>query len=93
MHPGQFVTSLPTCVARRWLTVCVQTEFSSLLKAINCYFPDSDYPTHVYPRVQAQMVRLFDRLVARGVVKSIRLKSGGWTAQWPCWTKNWLEPD
>lgn len=39
------------------------------------------------------MVRLFDRLVARGVVESIRLESGGWTAQWPCWTKNWLEPD
>ncbi|RSL83814.1 hypothetical protein CEP52_016612 [Fusarium oligoseptatum] len=72
---------------------CVQKEFPSLLKAINCYFPGSDYPTHVYPRVQAQMVRLFDRLVARGVVQSIRLESGGWTAKWPCWTKNWLEPD
>ncbi|RSL46957.1 hypothetical protein CEP54_013620 [Fusarium duplospermum] len=72
---------------------CTQNEFPSLLKAINCYFPGSDYPTHVYPRVQAQMARLFDRLVARGVVQSIRLESGGWTAKWPCWTKNWLEPD
>ncbi|EEU34518.1 uncharacterized protein NECHADRAFT_88023 [Fusarium vanettenii 77-13-4] len=34
---------------------CTQKEFPSLLQAINCYFPDSDYPTHVYPRVQAQM--------------------------------------
>ncbi|KAF7554577.1 hypothetical protein G7046_g6776 [Stylonectria norvegica] len=72
---------------------CTQKELPSLLQAINCYFPDSEYPALVTPRIQHRLHRLFDTLVSDGVVVSAKLDTGGWKANWPSWTKQWLLGD
>ncbi|RTE72276.1 hypothetical protein BHE90_013299 [Fusarium euwallaceae] len=72
---------------------CTQKELPSLLQAINCYWPNSEYPANITPRVQRRMEVLFHNLVLDGIIQSTRLSTGGWSSEWPAWTKNWLKMD
>ncbi|RSL49879.1 hypothetical protein CEP51_015425 [Fusarium floridanum] len=36
---------------------------------------------------------LFHNLVLDGIIQSTRLSTGGWSSEWPAWTKNWLKMD
>ncbi|KAL2669872.1 hypothetical protein Neosp_015169 [[Neocosmospora] mangrovei] len=62
-------------------------------QAINCYWPNYEYPANITPPVQRRMEVLFHNLVLDGIIHSTRLSTGGWSCEWPAWTKNWLKMD
>ncbi|EEU33586.1 uncharacterized protein NECHADRAFT_88536 [Fusarium vanettenii 77-13-4] len=72
---------------------CDQAAFNELNKNLNCWFPESEYPSLVYPRIKTTLQRLFNQLVEKQVVTSIDLSNGGWTSNWPAFAQNWLEND
>ncbi|KAK7408123.1 hypothetical protein QQX98_009714 [Neonectria punicea] len=72
---------------------CHEKRFNNLVKAINCHFPDSEYPSLVYPRVKRTITKIFNGLVDAGVVKSTRLADGGYTTTWPAYTHACLQDD